>query len=88
MPLYEYQCTPCDKIVETYRTIEERRNRFDCPKCGNPMALRISLVATHLWRPLELELETNKPKVYEDKKELQADCKRLNKMMPGLDINT
>ena len=33
MPIYEYKCPICGKIIERYRRIDEKKNAV-CTKCG------------------------------------------------------
>lgn len=86
MPLYTYQCTGCEHREDKVRQVDKRHKLCACPRCENEMLLIIAKISLRLWKPLELELETNKPKVYESKKDLKADCNRLGKSMPGWDI--
>jgi putative FmdB family regulatory protein len=85
MPLYVYSC-PCGYECEEIRKIAQRHDPTSCPRCDNELHLKIVPPKIHLWRPLELELETNKPKTYNSKAELVEDCRRLGKIMPFHDI--
>lgn len=87
MPVYEYKCSRCNHQREKVRKIANRHKHLACLKCHSLMELQISLTADCSWKPLELELETNKPKVYTSKRKLKEDCERLGKSMPQHDIN-
>ena len=87
MPMYDYECGACKHGIEESRRIDDRNNLTACPRCSNEMVLKISVPSVHTWRHLELELETNKPRVYESKKDLAKECVRLGKTMPAWDIN-
>jgi putative FmdB family regulatory protein len=41
MPIYEYQCSKCDEIVETIRNMTDESDEL-CPKCGTVMGKLIS----------------------------------------------
>jgi putative FmdB family regulatory protein len=34
MPLYEYGCTKCEHTFEIIEKYEDRKEKQDCPKCG------------------------------------------------------
>ena len=34
MPLYEYNCTKCQKNFELIRSLSERDDECECPHCG------------------------------------------------------
>ena len=34
MPLYEYQCKSCGKVVEVLNKSTDSQPEIDCPKCG------------------------------------------------------
>jgi putative FmdB family regulatory protein len=34
MPSYEYQCEQCQKIVEIYRSFDEKEKDHNCTECG------------------------------------------------------
>ncbi len=34
MPIYEYKCVKCNEKFEVYKTIRERDEAVNCPKCG------------------------------------------------------
>lgn len=84
MPIYEYKC-PEGHIVERMSKVKDRTPTTECV-CGQEATKIISRLWTHTWRPLQLELESNKPRVFESKKDLKAECERLGKAMPGHDI--
>ncbi len=87
MPTYTHQCVACKHIEESIRRIDDRHKATACPRCSNEMLLAISAFSAHTWTPLELELETNKPRTFESKRELQKECSRLGKTMRAWDIN-
>ena len=35
MPMYEYRCSKCGEEFELLRTISERDDDSECPKCGH-----------------------------------------------------
>jgi putative FmdB family regulatory protein len=43
MPLYEYACRSCGDRMERMRKVEERLLGPDCPTCGQPAALAMSV---------------------------------------------
>ena len=87
MPIYSYKCVTCDYIKDRFRKMEDRNRWLVCPHCRKRMYHILSPFSAHTWKPLELELETNKPRTYETKKDLDKDCHRLGKSMPSWDIN-
>ncbi len=86
MLIYSYQCVGCEYRKEEMRNIDGRLKSVACPRCSNEMVFIFTPVSVHTWRDLELELETNKPRVFESKKELKKECNRLGKSMPAWDI--
>jgi putative FmdB family regulatory protein len=41
MPIYEYQCTKCGQIFETFQRITEEPLR-ECPHCKSPVKRLVS----------------------------------------------
>lgn len=87
MPIYNYVCEGCGHNQEGIHKIGERHNAVQCLMCGAPCFLGVALAVVHTWTPLELELETDKPRTFGSKKELAKECGRLGKTMPAWDIN-
>ncbi len=47
MPLFEYQCTKCHKLFESYKRPSEDAAVETCPSCKSPAAkVQISLVGS------------------------------------------
>ena len=43
MPLYEYKCSKCDKIIDKfYVSYKERKNKIECPDCGSLAIYKLS----------------------------------------------
>ncbi len=42
MPLYEYKCTKCAKMLEELRSFNKRDEKTQCPECGGTMKRIIS----------------------------------------------
>lgn len=34
MPLYEYRCGKCERLIEVERSYQERETDVICPQCG------------------------------------------------------
>ena len=34
MPIYEYECETCNDNFEQFRSISDRNNDAECPRCG------------------------------------------------------
>lgn len=47
MPIYEYQCDRCDKVLEIWQKITEDA-LTECPECGGPIERLMSASAFHL----------------------------------------
>ena len=47
MPLYEYQCAKCDKIVEVIQKFSDAP-LTECPNCGSPVEKLLSRSSFHL----------------------------------------
>jgi len=47
MPIYEYQCTACGRVVEKWQKISEAP-LTTCPECGGTLTKIISNCAFHL----------------------------------------
>jgi len=47
MPIYEYQCAACGKVVERWQKISDSPLR-ECPACGGSLHKIISSCAFHL----------------------------------------
>ncbi len=47
MPIYEYQCAACGKVMEAWQKFSEAP-LTDCPACGGPLTKLISNCAFHL----------------------------------------
>ena len=45
MPLYEYKCKWCAKLVTVVRSVAERRDPLKCEDCGQPCIKLISKTA-------------------------------------------
>lgn len=43
MPMYEYECPDCGKVVEEIRKVNDRDNPTQCPECGSFMIKKVSV---------------------------------------------
>ena len=86
MPMYEYECSACKFKVEEFRKMSDRNRPDPCPQCSNELIIQAVPFNDLTWKPLQLELETNKVKTYNSRKELKNDCDRLGKSMPAHNI--
>jgi putative FmdB family regulatory protein len=41
MPIYEYKCKGCGEEFEAFRSIHEKDESVECPKCGRTHPRRI-----------------------------------------------
>lgn len=37
MPIYQFKCEFCERIVESQRSIDDRDTYTECSECGNQM---------------------------------------------------
>ncbi len=47
MPIYEYECTKCGRVVEELRRMDARDEPATCPDCGARAEVRLSTFAAH-----------------------------------------
>jgi putative FmdB family regulatory protein len=41
MPIYEYRCKECGEKFEAFRSIHDKDNSVECPRCGRKGPRRI-----------------------------------------------
>ncbi len=46
MPLYEYECKPCDRKFEQLRPMSMASKRAPCPECAEPAPRALSVFAS------------------------------------------
>ena len=85
MPIYEYECSRCQKVFEEFHKAYEKSGRSWCPKCGN-VAFKIpSVSAPQVYRPREFTDGTTVPPHI---RTLKQEQKWLNKQGITLDKPT
>ena len=47
MPIYEYECKPCDKLTDAYRSVADRNDTPLCEHCAGPTKKIISYNRVH-----------------------------------------
>lgn len=60
MPLYEFECNICGKIVEEFFQIKSRPDFVDCPVCHNKAKRIISITGKDWFKPFwhdDIDLE-------------------------------
>jgi putative FmdB family regulatory protein len=46
MPIYEYKCNNCEKVLSELRNASEREEPLECPHCGGTTEVILSTFAT------------------------------------------
>jgi len=81
MPIYEYACEPCDRVIEEYRAIDDRDNDLRC-RCGRSTTRIISAAVTNAWKNDRkfdnLDWRGDGTKSFETKAEYEAHLKANN----------
>ncbi len=81
MPVYEYECQRCGRIVENVSRINERLETVQCDKCSGIARRIISLAAVHDDHPvwitprLSESLCSEGDRPIESRADLSAHCK-------------
>lgn len=86
MPTYVFECPQCGEQREKFTKMADRPKWLICPNCHKHMYRILTPFGAHTWTPLELEMETNKLRTFDSKKDLRKECERLGKQMPAWDI--
>jgi len=47
MPIYEYQCQPCNRLHEFILSVDKRKTPQYCPECGEYLIKILSAFARH-----------------------------------------
>lgn len=61
MPIYEYECSWCQKIFEEFHKSYEKAGRSWCPKCGNSAFKIPSVSAPRIFKQREFADGTKTP---------------------------
>ena len=46
MPIYEYKCPKCGEVTSELRSMSEREDPLECPRCGAAAEVILSRFAT------------------------------------------
>ena len=72
MPLYEYQCKKCNKLLQIYTSLDNIKKGVKC-ECGNMATRKYSLAGIHIFKPY---FNVMAGEQFNSKKDAKEKCKK------------